>query len=221
MANTINIVQTVATDHETVVVSDSTNYSNPPRATVGVFINVYKVDFQGGETLISTTKDNDDPDSTILWTFDLDQDGHYRYKYAAPPDYSAGTSYSIYDAVYDSVNNLVYTSKTNGNIGNALNNTTYWLPISDPATLADYMDTSQEPTNTDIYIENRVIGVLTADKRDNHAVEASLECCMDCERNKDIDVFTLLDVFTEALIVADETAEYNKGERIARRADAI
>lgn len=221
MANTISLSQAVSTDHSTVTITDSTTYSSPLRTVVGVYLNVYKVDFQGGETLVATTLNNSDPNSTSTWTFDLDYDGHYRYKYVAPPDYNVGTTYAIYDAVFDPTNQLVYRSKSNGNIGNSLLNTTFWEPITDPATLADNDGTATESLNTDTSIVNRVIGTLTADKRDSHAVEASLECCLDCERNKDVDLFTLLDLFAAALVEADSSSEFNKGERIARRADAL
>ena len=221
MANTISLTQTIATDHLTATVTDSTTYASPLRTGVGVYLNVYKVDFQGGETLLTTTLDNSDPDTTATWTFDLDYDGHYRYKYVAPPDYAGGTTYAIYDAVFDPTNDLVYRSKSNGNIGNALLNTTYWEPILDPPTLADNDGETNESLNTDTSIVNRVIGTLTKDKRDSHAVDASLECCLDCERNKDVDLFTLLDLFVEALVEADTSSEFNKGERIARRADAL
>lgn len=221
MANTISLTQTVSSDHTTVTVTDSTTFSSPARAVVGVFLNIYKVDFQGGETLLTTTLDNDDPDSTSTWTFDLDLDGHYRYKYVAPPDYSGGTTYAIYDAVYDATTNLVYRSKSNGNVGNSILNTTFWEPILDPPTLADNDGEANESLNTDTSIVNRVIGTLTADKRDQNAVDASMECCLDCERNKDVDLFTLLTLFAKALEKADSSSEFNKGERIARRADAL
>ncbi len=221
MANTISLTLSIAITHLTATVTDSTTYISPSRATCGVFLNVYKVDFQGGETLVTTTKNNDDPDNTSTWTFDLDADGHYRFKYVAPPDYAIGTSYAIYAAVFDSATNLVYRSKSNSNLGNSILNTTFWEPITNPPTLADNDGETNESLNTDTSIVNRVIGTLTKDKRDSHAVEASLECCLDCERNKDVDTFSLLDLFTEALIEADSASEFNKGERIARRADAI
>ncbi len=221
MANTISLTLSIATDHLTATVTDSTTYAIPLRSACGVFVNIYKIDFQGGETLVTTTLDNDDPDSTSTWTFDLDADGHYRFKYIGPPDYAGGTSYSIYDAVFDSATNLVYRSKSNGNIGNSILNTTFWEPISDPPTLADNDGETNETLNSDTAVVNRVIGTLTKDKRDSHAIDASLECCLDCERNKDVDLFTLLDLFTEALIEADSASEFNKGERIARRADAL
>jgi hypothetical protein len=44
---------------------------------------------------------------------------------------------------------------------------------------------------------------------------------LDAERNKDVDKFRLLDIFVEGLSAADTYQEYTKGERIARRAEAL
>lgn len=223
MANTLSLTLTIATDHESGTITDSTSYSSPARNTLGVYINVYKVSYQGEETLLETTLDTSDPESTAAATFDLDYDGHYRFKIVAPPDWAA-TTYAKYAAVFDPVNNIVYRSKSNGNVVvdlTSLQNTANWEVISDPATLADYIDTVYESTNMDTAIVNRVIGTLTADKRDDNAISASLECCLDCERNKDVDLFTLLDLFAAALVEADSASEFSKGERIARRAEAL
>jgi hypothetical protein len=77
--------------------------------------------------------------------------------------------------------------------------------------------------NDDVLVNtsNIVISVLTGDKRDNHAVDASLEVDMDAERNKDVDAFRLLDIFKEGMVAAASASEYSKAERIARRAEAL
>jgi len=75
--------------------------------------------------------------------------------------------------------------------------------------------------STDELTDNRVVSILTADRRDQAAIDGSVEQDLDSQRNRDVNRFRLLDIFTEGLLAADEFGEYNQGERIARRAEAL
>jgi Protein of unknown function (DUF2612) len=77
--------------------------------------------------------------STVVYIPTIDLFGFQDYSSVAP-DYSGSTSYSIGQRVM--VNGIVYTSKTNGNMGNAVSNTTFWqiiiYPFNDYATYPTY-----------------------------------------------------------------------------------
>lgn len=219
MANTIVLTPSISSDNETLTVTDGTTYTNPTRSGCGVFVKIYKVDFRGSEEPLSTS--SSDPETDSVFTTEYTVDGHYRFKYVAVPDYAGGTTYSIYQASFDPSNNKVYRSKSNGNVGQSLVNTTYWEEIPDPVTLANNKSTATESTNIDSLVANKIFNNLTVIKRNEAAIDASVEQDLDAERNKDVDRFRLLDIFVEGLSAADTYQDYTKGERIARRAEAL
>lgn len=221
MANTITFSLAANSTHTTTTITDSTSYNNPSRGAVGVFLGGFKVDFRGTEESFVLTPNDEDPLIVTSWTFELDLDGHYRFKYIAPPIFNSADTYDIYDAVYDTTTDAVYRSKQNGNTLQLITNTTWWELITSPVTLADNKGKYNESTNTDTLAYNRVIYTLTSDKRDTFAIDGSVEQDTDAERNKNVDKFRLLDIFTEGLRESDSSGEYNKGERIARRAAAV
>lgn len=71
------------------------------------------------------------------------------------------------------------------------------------------------------YTKDEVIYVLTSDKRDRKALNASLEQDMDANRNKDVNNFRMLDICVEGMKAANTFSEFNKGERIARSAQGL
>lgn len=221
MPNTIQLIQTISADHTQVTVADATTYTLPTRSTCGVYLAAFKVDARGTEAQLSVTYDNSDPNFTASFSFPLTKDGHYRYKYIAPPDYNPSVSYNQYHAVFDPTSQKTYVSLVNSNLGNPLTSTTHWREEPNPISLVDLVGTIQEPANADTAVVNRVIGVLTADKRDKYAVDAALECCSDSYRAKNFSKFSVLDLFSVALIEADTSGAFNKGERIARRAEIL
>lgn len=221
MANTVTLNFSTAADNTTATITDATTYTSPTRATCGVFINVYKTDYEGAQTKLSTILDNSDANSTSTWTFNLDVDGWYQVYYFAPPDYASGTSYAKYAAVFDPGSQAVYRSKSNGNLGNSLSNTTYWEIISDPAILAENFGTSTASANTDSQVVNKIYSVNNQEIRDRYAVDIASDLCADCSLDKDINLFEVYDLFVEGLNHAEEYSEFLQGERIARRAEAL
>jgi hypothetical protein len=219
MANTIVLTPSISADNETLTATDGTTYSNPVRSACGVFVKIYKVDYRGSEEPLSTS--SSDPETDSVFTTDYTLDGHFRFKYVAVPDYVGGTTYSIYQASFDPSTNKVYRSKVNGNVGQLLTDIAYWEEISDPVTLANNKGTATESTNIDSLVANKIFNNLTIVKRNQSAIDASVEQDLDAERNKDVDKFRLLDIFVEGLSAADTYQEYTKGERIARRAEAL
>lgn len=221
MANTILLPQTVNAAHTVVTITDNTTYTDPSRALSGIYLSVSKVDFRGSEVVQTLTPNSADPGVVSSWTLAYSLDGHYRIRYIAVPDYNAGTTYAKYEVAFDNSNLLAYVSAVDSNTGQSLLDTDYWTPVLDPTILVDYVGASNEPVNADAYVTNLILSELTADYRDSAALSAALELCTDCNRYKDVSKFTLLSTFYKGMVVANSNSEFSKGEKIARRAQAV
>ncbi len=221
MANTSSVTGTVNSTNTLLTITDTTTFISPLRSACGVFCKAFKVDYRGSETTLTTTPNDGDANTDDIFTADYTLDGHYRVKYVSIPDYVGGTTYSTYQAVFEPTTKLVYKSRVDGNIGNSVLDTTYWTPVTDPVTLVDLVGTSSAASNIDTLNTNFLFYGLLQYKRDQASMDASVEYDMDAERNKDVDRFQLLDVFTEGCGAASELGQYLKGERITRRAEAL
>jgi hypothetical protein len=221
MANTLSGSRSIDQDNRTITYTDTTTYSSPVRASVGVFFKVFKVNSDGSTEEVTSTDNVSDPETVVSTVFEIEKDGWYQILHIAPQDYAGGTSYSRYDAVFDPTSDKVYVSQQDANIGQSLNDTDYWVEDPDPTTLALNVGLYNEAANLDSLVFNTVIGSITREERDIYSVDVALECCTDCERDKQVDKFTLLDVFSVALEAAEEYDQYAAGEKIARRAEAL
>lgn len=221
MANTVSLTTTVNTNN-TAKITDSTTFTSPLRAAVGVFLKIHKVNYLSVKTALTATPDNSDPDSTASWTFPINEDGWYIAYYVSIPDYSNTTTYALYDAVFDSVSNSVYRSKQAGNVGQAISNTTFWELISDPATLAENKDTATASLNIDSLIYNDIILNKVTAYRGDKAVEAAQEgASATDEPIESTWHFSIADVNMEAALTAEVRQQYAAAERYVRRMDEL
>ncbi len=221
MSNITSLTTTVSSD-DTATITDATTFSSPLRSTVGVFLKVYKVDESAVKTAITATGNTSDADTVANWTFDIDSDGWYLAYYVSIPDYSGGTTYSQYQAVFDSSTDGVYRSKVNSNVGQSLSNTTYWEAITDPATLAANEDTATESTNIDSLIYNDIILNQLSEFRGDKAIEFAQEGASVIEEPSESSwLFAIADVQYEAALIAELRQQYAAAERYVRRADEL
>lgn len=223
MAITINLgTPSVDLTTSVITITDASTYSTPTRAQVGVFVKVYKTDYQGAKSAITTTGNASDPETDVSWTCNFPTDGWFQIAYVAPQDYAGGTTYAKYDAVFDPATNNVYRSKSNGNLGNALNNTTFWELITDPAALAFNIGTATESLNMTAYtgqtVQNIVLFPLTKVEFGTETGLAFLEASSDYKRSEDVRLAELLQLAVTAMTVANDRQEYSLGEIFARRA---
>jgi hypothetical protein len=218
---TVSLSTTVNTD-DTATITDETTFTSPARSGVGVFVNVYKVSALSVQTAITVTSDDSDPETNSTWTFPIEEDGWYQAYYVAIPDYSGGTTYAQYAAVFDPSTDGVYRSKTAGNIGQALANTTYWEAISDPASLAANLDTATESENIDSLIYNKIILNQVTEYRGDKAIESAQEgsSAVD-EPIESTWYFSIADFNMEAALVAEMRQQFAAAERYTRRLDEL
>lgn len=206
-------------------VTDGSTYTSPTRATCGVFVKVYKVDYDGNKLALTTTGNNSDANTDSSWTCLYTLDGWYKIAYVAIPDYGGGVTYAIYDAVFDPATKLVYRSKANDNLGNALNSTTHWELISDPASLAFNVGAANQSVNlntiTGVTVLNSIFDDYLVDAFGTQAGIAFLESSSDYKRSEDVRLHELLALAIKAIEVADARQEYSEGEIFARRADDL
>jgi hypothetical protein len=226
MAITISLVDPVIDlTANTGLIVDGSTYTSPTRATCGVYVKVYKLDYTGARSYCTTTPNNNDANTDSQWTFAFSTDGWHQVLYVAPPDYAGGTTYAKYDAVFDPTNKLVYRSKSAGNVGNAVTNTTFWELISDPTSLALNVGTSTASvnlnTNTSVATLNLLLRPKTKVNFGTKAGDAFLEASSDYKRSQDVRLYELLDLALNAMTIAENRLEFSQGELYARRAISL
>ena len=221
MANTVALITTVNSD-DTATISDTTTFSSPVRSGVGVFLQIYKVNYLSEKTELDVDADSDDPEDVAAWTFDIDEDGWYLAYYVSIPDYAGGTTYAQYDGAFDPTTSLVYRSKQAGNIGQSLSNTTYWEAITSPAELAANQDTATESANIDSLIYNDIILNKVTAYRGDKAVEAAQEGASATDEPIESSwYFSIADFNMEAALTAEIRQQYSAAERYIRRMDEL
>jgi len=210
MANTLTVTETIDSVSETITITDTTVYDSPLRASVGVFLGVYKVDSRGGLTPITLAPDAENPSDVTSWTFPYNADGHYKIYHIAVPEYSAG-EYAAGDVVYDSENGIVYEYKVDSNT-DGLDTPASWREILSPDTLAP-----EAPSNCDVQIKQKLFYEHIKNARRSAAVEESILTVNPDKPTK----FHYLDLFYEGIKAAESQSEYLSGEKIARRAEGL
>ena len=200
-------------------------YTSPARTSLAVYVKLSKTDYTGAKTLLTTTANNADPTSagTNIWTAPYTADGWHQILFVALPFYAGGTTYAQYDAVYES--GSVYRSKSAGNIGNAVSNTTYWELISDPTSLALTAGTSTGSPNLAAITSTAVLsfGVRASISAafGDQAGDAFLEMTSDYKRSQDVRMHELLALAVDSIDTADSRQNYSALEIYARRAESI
>lgn len=217
LTTTIDLVTGLGT------IVDGSTYSSPTRLTCGVFVKAYKTEYDGNKLALTTTGDTNDANTDTSWTFPYTSDGWYKVAYVAIPDFAGGT-YNQYDAVFDSGNKIVYRSKIANN-SSALNVTTSWEVITDPAALAFNVGASNESANitaiTGVTVLNSVLDSFLREEFGTQAGKAFLEASSDYKRSQDVRTHELLSLAIKAIEIANTRQEYSEGEIFARRATSI
>lgn len=205
-------------------VTDTSSYISPVRSGYGVFVKAFKMTYLGGvevftdANILTTTSNNSNPATDTSWTFNMTGDGWYQFSYVAGPNYSGGTTYAIYDIVYDSGTKQIYRSKADGNIGHTVSDPTWWGVISEPWQLLNSPFTTMNAMITSV---NRILYPSTSAAFAAQAASAALEGVSDVFRRIDVQAYEFLGLAIDAM-AADETAQlYNEGEKVARRAELI
>jgi hypothetical protein len=216
MSLTAAFTVAIDSDRSDITVTDSTVYGAPNlvRADTSVYFSAAKVSYAGVETDVDVTGDDADPQTDTAWTFSYDEgDGYWKMRWVVVPEYSALTTYAQYDAVVSG--GVVYRSKSAGNVGNAVTNTTYFEVISDPTDLADNKDTATESTNCETYVYERIFTSNAQYGYGNCVSQNSMHTESDDEDVMwDYDLFSIM---LNAAITADERTQVLSGELICRK----
>lgn len=217
-------IESITSDRETATLLDSTVYGtggNPARAAVGVYVVAQKMNADSSVAATLVVAGNDgDPQTDVSWDITLLNDGWHRILFVAPQDYSAGTTYALYDAVQDAATSIIYRSKQAGNIGNALSNQTYWEVVT--ATIAANEDEVNESANLNSIVYEFI---LTPDSEYAYAskiAEASETYLTSLKIPQDVlDTYTVLALLIDGAYVASDRGSYPEGERLCRRLESL
>lgn len=209
----------IDSDRTTITITDSTTYGtggNPARADLAVYFNAYKMSYENEATTLTVTSDDDDPTTDSQWSYAYDTDGWYKHYYVAIPDYNIATTYAQYDAVYSA--GAVYRSLVGSNTGQSVNDTSYWEPISDPATLANNEGESNESANITSTIYQRV---FTSNGQYAYGNLIREQClCTDCDESELMQRYATFSLWINGAVEADQRTEVLTGERICRRIES-
>jgi len=218
---------TVDLEASTITITDASTYTSPSRATCGVYIKVFKVDYAGSRTEQVTTGNNGDANTDTIWTATFPTDGRFQYFYVAVPDWAA-TTYAKYDAVFEPITKIVYRSKLNSNVVSTAADllvTANWEVITDPTTLCLYVGTSTQSVNlntlTSIGIFNDILYPITKKNFGEQTGIAFLEQPSTYKRPQDVRLYNLLGIAVDGMQIANNRQEYALGELIARRAISL
>lgn len=215
-------IDTITSDRQTATLLDSTVYggANPARAAVGAYVIVQKKNADSSvESTITTTGDDADPQTDSSWDFAIPNDGWFRVLFVAPEDYSAGTTYALYDAVQDPATSVIYRSLQAGNIGNALSNGSYWEVAT--ALIALNEGESNESVNLNSTVFDFILSPNSEWMYSNVIEDASEECCsVDCSLES-LFLYIRLAALLDGLFVASDRSDYPGGERKARRLESL
>jgi hypothetical protein len=225
MAYTIDLSLAIDDTRETATISDETVFGtggNPARSAVRVFLTGYKIDFEDEIAETYTMVSNTGSATTVsAWEYTYTIDGWAKFLYVIIKDaYDSGTSYDIYDAVYDGSNN-VYRSKQNANIGNALGNTTYWELITDPSSLAENVGEANESLNIESTIYQRILTFDSQYGYGNFLAEDGSACCGDCDEPGTVQTYKKLSLLVNAAVECDIRSLLPEGEKICRKLQSL
>ncbi len=217
-------IDSITSDRTTATLLDNTVYGtsgNPARNTLGVFVDVQKMKYDStvDQTLV-VTPNQSDPATVDSWTFPIPRDGWFRVLFVAPPDYAGGTTYALYDAVYNPSGTNVYRSLQSSNTGNSLSNTAFWELITDPPQLALNSGEANESLNLASQVYQFILSPNAQLAFSSQIAVTSLEQG-DAEREQNVTLYELLGVLSDGLFVRDDRAEYSQGELLARRIQSI
>lgn len=220
MALSPSLTISIAADVASATITDTTVYGAPnaDRADLRVFVKHYKVDTASIESALTLTSDTSDAQTDAVWTWTYDSDGYHKTYYVAIPEYSAATSYNIYDAVFDPATDLVYRSKSSGNVGQSLTDTNFYLPITDPASLAANYGEATESVNITSLVYTRVLTPLSQQAYGN--LIGTNCACTDCDDDDIIPDYNIFSLWLNGAITADTRTEVLQGELICRRIES-
>jgi len=217
MANTKNFSIQITVERDTLTYVDSIEYVDPLRSAGSVHFSVAKVNYEGVEEALTVTSDAGDPSTDSEWSIPYEKDGYYKARYAFIPSYSASETYALYDSVDEA--GSVYRSKSAGNVGNAVSNTTYWEPLSDGSVIADNKDESNESLNCDTTVYERTFTANAQYEYGNLLSQNSMHTEQDDEDLiRSYDIFSL---YLNGAITCDERTEPLSGELICRRIESM
>lgn len=163
--------------------TDNTTYGgvNPLRAGVAVYLTAYKVDEDQVETAleVTTTQTGTTPNTnTTFSTINYTQDGWHRYYFIIVPLYDILVTYNKYDMVWDSSEEAFYQYINDiPSAGQAVTDTAYFIPVTDPTAKIQDVGTASEPGNITYQVIDKVVDYLTSICYLRAASLYAKECC--------------------------------------------
>ena len=221
MALTVDLEFTSEAQNEALflgTLTDSTTYggANAARADVAVYLTGEKIKADGTVDY-DLTIDTYTPTSATTFTFDIEDDGWHKFKYAIIPNWTADP-YVTYDVVNHG--GVVYQA-IGATTNNEPPNATYWSVVTTPTDVIDDDGTATESGNLEFQILEQIIYPFSKVGFGNACEEAALECCSDCERGEDVKLYEIMGVLIDGMSICDQREKFAKGEKLALKANEL
>ena len=200
--------------------TDSTVYggANPLRNAVALYLTAYKVN--EAQTESALTVNTFDPETVTSFTTTNGVDGWHRYYFIIVNNWLVGTTFNRYDLTWDTTDNKFYQYiNATTSAGNAVTNTTFFTPITDPTTVLKNIGTSIQTNNVVYQIIDKVVNFASSIYYIKSASKHAIESCAggDCGCNTKIGLYYhyIRDLFA-LLSINETTGKFIEGERNAR-----
>ena len=224
MALTANLTRTaISSDGTESTFEDETVYggANPDRNEVAVYLTAYKVDEDQEETALDI--ETFDPETADEFTVTNGDDGWHKYYFVIVDNWLIGTTYNQYDLVWSTTENGFYEYiNESSTAGNAVTNTTYFSPVTDPTTKIANVGTEEESGNLIYQVVEKVLSFQTSICYIKAMSLKAKECCINDDCNCDAKIVRLAnkirDLFSN-LTLNESTGQYLEGEKNARLAE--
>jgi hypothetical protein len=206
--------------YEGVFTDATANYSsggNPARADGALYITGEKINYDSSIAGDVTFTDYDESADTTF-TFQIDSDGWFQFKYIFIPEYAGGTAYVEFDAVYYS--GAVYRA-IDSTTGNLPTDTDFWEPISSPTDLVDNDGEANESANCAVLLENIIIFPFAKTKFGDKAEVYALNTDGSFKDAEQFTAYKELGAIVTALQGCNTRSRWASGERIARYASTL
>lgn len=211
MALSLDITLSASSADSTATITDSTVYGspNPTRNSLAVYLELWKMDSKGIETVVNLTYT---PATVTSWTFSYTLDGHYLARHYAIPVWDNTVVYLLDQVVYYSGN--LYKATQTTLAGTLPTNTSYFslITLSSVGTASNVTSTYHDF----VLVEygKKCAGAATItwfDKQD----------CGDCDKIELKDKMLQLRSMVIAVQTLEALSQYSKAEEICRRIEIM
>lgn len=214
-------IEAITFDSTQAVIVDSSDYTEsdaPVRGNYAAFISGFKkINNASDKPLVF---ESFLPESATSFTFDLDGDAWYQFRYCLIPEFVGLTAYVENDAVYNPNDQLVYRATQAVPDTEATITSTYWEVVESPTDLIENDDTIDASANIYSVVFDTLL-IPDLKRKLGKLTKEAAATCHTCEIDFARDVQMRLTLAINAIEIFDNNAAYAKGALLINKAKEI